>query len=128
MDTTSDQKTWVVKVRTWREKRETDPASSSGNKTVEKFEELLKRAEALIEQTQHLYQSYLKGMDDQHPRLKRQQLEELMGQLANLPKPSPVSRFRYSTLVARFTQNRERWDRLMKDLETGRIQRPRRAA
>jgi len=88
-----------------------------------KLDELLQRAEPLIEQLNNLYAIYFAGVEKLPPNERRQQLEALMSQLSVMHKPNPTYRFRVDTLVTRFVTYKDRWDKLLKDLESGKLKR-----
>jgi hypothetical protein len=90
------------KRRREREDEEDEKASSNSKGTSlsvahEKFDELITRAEPIIEQLNHLYQM--------------------------MPKSTPAAQFRYSSLQAQYTTYKERWEKMMKDLEAGKLKR-----
>ncbi len=89
-----------------------------------KVRALMKRAEQLVEQTQNLYQQYFAGIEKFPPRDRRNALEYTMTQLFYLAKTTPNIRFRYGNLLSKFQTHRDRWDRMLKDYESGKLRRP----
>jgi hypothetical protein len=98
-----------------------DEASRERADPGAKIEELLHRAEPMIEQINNLYNMFVAGVERLPPTERRKTLEELMMMLQNMQKPNATYQFRVSTLNIRFVTMRERWDRLMRDLESGKI-------
>jgi hypothetical protein len=94
-------------------------ALDKGDGSVERFLELLGRAEPLIEQVNALYNQYLSGVERRAPAERRQQLDQLMMTLQTMSKPTQALQFRFNTLNASYATFRERWDRMCKDLESG---------
>jgi hypothetical protein len=89
----------------------------------EKVDELILRAEPMIDQIQGLYNQYLSGIEKHPPNERRKQLEQLMYTLQLVSKPTAGLQFRYQTLNAKYVSYRERWDKVLKDLEDGKIKR-----
>ena len=88
-----------------------------------KIDELVERAEPLIEQVNSLYGMYLSGLEKLPPNERRRQLETLMTQLLQMHKPNSAYKFRIETVNAKFNLFREKWDRIIRDLESGKIKR-----
>ena len=88
-----------------------------------KFDEMMARAEPMVEQLNHLYKSFTLGLDKIPPNVKRRQLDQLMVALLSIQKINATYRFRFETLNAKYLAHRDRWDRMMKDLESGKIKR-----
>ena len=87
--------------------------------TMKKLYLFMRRTNPLIDQINQNYRAYVQGVEDFLPRVKRGQLDELMKVMTNLPKSTPQSRFRYVNLQQKFIAFRDKWDRLVKDLESG---------
>lgn len=81
------------------------------------------RAETMIDQINHLYQMYLAGVERTAPLERRKQLNELIAQMQNIPKPTPAASFRYTMIKSKYSSHCERWDRIMKEIESGKIKR-----
>jgi len=97
------------------------PGSIGGDS--EQLASLIERAEPLIEQLNNLYNQYIVGAEQRPPLERRKQLDQLMMTVQMMGKPTPTMQFRASTLTQRYTVNRERWDKMIKDLESGKIKR-----
>lgn len=91
--------------------------------TPEQSREMMDRADVTIEQLNNLYNSFATGIEMMPPIEKRKQLENLMASLQGSGIVVPAIKFRLSQLVAKFHAHRDRWDRMMKDIESGKIKR-----
>ena len=91
--------------------------------TTDKLNELVQKAEPMIEQLTHLYNQFMAGAEKFPPIEKRKQLEEVMNRIHLMSKPTAAIQYRCQTLLAHFQANRDRWDRLIKDLESGKLKR-----
>lgn len=85
--------------------------------------ELMARAEPMIEQLNNLYNMYVAGVEKRPPLEKRSQLDALVTQLNNVHKATSAQQFRWQTFYNHYQTNRDRWTKLMKDLEDGKIKR-----
>ncbi len=110
---TGDSRRWGVETAATPEKE---------NNSV-KIDGLLKRIEPLLEQVNNLYNLFATGVERLPPREKRKQLETWIANLQATPKANPTYAFKVTTLVNRFATFRDRWDRLVRDLESGKIKR-----
>ncbi len=97
--------------------------SKSGSLPSEKLDELLQRAEPMIEQLNNLYAMFFSGVEARAPIERRKNLDQLMYTLQLTAKPTSAMQFRYNTLYNHFMVMRDKWDRMMKDLENGKIRR-----
>jgi hypothetical protein len=97
--------------------------SKSGDVAIDRLVECFQRSEPMIEQLNNLYNQYIAGVDTHPPIERRKQLDQMMALLQGMAKPGPAYQFRYMTLNASYVTHRERWDRLMKDLESGKLKR-----
>lgn len=88
-----------------------------------KIDELILRGEPMIEQVNNLYVQYVAGVERLPPNERRKQLDQLMSQLQVIQKPNATYSFRINTLYTRYVTMRDRWDKLIKDLESGKIHR-----
>ena len=98
---------------------------SAPNKELlgEKLDDLLARAEPLVEQLNNLYNIYASGAELNPPIERRKNLEQVMVTLQMMPKPTPGALYKYTAIQGKFQTYRNRWDKLMKDLESGKIRR-----
>jgi hypothetical protein len=71
-------------------------------------------AEVMIERLNNLYNQFFTGIEKRPPIEPRSKLENLMMSLAQSAKATPQVKFRYQTLLSRFSVHKDRWERLMK--------------
>ena len=90
---------------------------------VEKLVELMERVEPLIDQLNALYQMYITGVESRPPTERRLNLDQIMTTLGLMAKPSASYQFRFQTILQSYHVHKDRWDRMCKDLETGKIKR-----
>lgn len=83
--------------------------------------ELMNRAEIMIDQIQNLYNMYVAGLERLPPTSQRKQLDDVVTKIMASPKPTPALLFRVNQFNAKFSLYREKWDKLMKDIEAGRV-------
>ena len=88
-----------------------------------KLDELLRRAEPLIAQINGSYNQYVAGVEINPPIDRRLQLDQMILTLQMMAKPTAAYRFRYGGVLATYNAFRIRWDKLILDLESGKIQR-----
>jgi hypothetical protein len=88
-----------------------------------RIDEMIARAEPLIDQVNALYNLYLAGTERLPPNERRNHLDQLMTTITQVAKPTAAVRFRASGLQHTYQQHKERWDRMMRDLESGKIKR-----
>lgn len=96
-----------------------------------KLDDLIKRADVLIEQLNHLYKMFATGIELRAPIERRSQLEQVMLSIQMANKPTPATLFRWSSIQSRYLVHKDKWDKTLKDIESGKIKRtagPRRAA
>jgi ABC-type phosphate transport system auxiliary subunit len=87
----------------------------------QKLEEILERAETMIDQVHNLYRMFLVGVERIPPVERRKQLNQLMDTAALMGKATAAQRFRFSAIQSRYTAHTEQWDRMLKNLEAGKI-------
>ena len=97
---------------------------STGDPAIDKLLELFARAEPLIDQVNALYGQYIAGVESLPPLERRGQLDQLMLTLQTIHKPTAAYQFRFNSLQASYLSHRDRWDRMCKNLESGKITRP----
>ncbi len=88
-----------------------------------KIDELLARATPLIEQVNALYNQYIAGVESRPPLERRKHLDQVMQTLQSMAKPTATLQFRSSNLQSSYMTHKDRWDRMMKDLESGKLNR-----
>ncbi len=90
---------------------------------TEKLLELMDRAQPLIVKTHNLYNMYRTGALEVPPNESRKQLDTLLETISLMAKPTEALRFRYNSLHSRYVTHRDRWDKLVKGVESGLIKR-----
>jgi hypothetical protein len=90
---------------------------------VHKLDELFSNIPVILEQLQNLYNQYIAGVEKKPPLERRKVLENLIAQMVALPKTTPAQQFRYNSVYSSYQSHKERWDRMIKDLESGKIRR-----
>jgi hypothetical protein len=100
-------------------------AGTSSNKEAlgEKLDDLLLRADPLIEQLNNLYNIYVSGAEQIPPTERRKNIDQIMVTLQMISKPTPGALYKYTAIHAKYESYRNRWDKMMKDLESGKLKR-----
>jgi hypothetical protein len=91
--------------------------------TAGRFEDLIQEAPILIEQLNHLYNQFRTGLLTLPPNEKRGRLAHIIKMLIIAPKPTPTNRFQFSSVLASYDSHCLRWDKMLSDLESGKIKR-----
>ena len=86
---------------------------------LEKLSELLERATPLIEQVNSMYNQYRCGVDKRPPNERRATLDQVINSLQFMRKPTASARFRVRQVISKFLAYKDRWDRVMAMMETG---------
>lgn len=81
---------------------------------------LMDQIEPLLEQVNTLYRQYEVGVERRPPVEQKSRLDTLFKQLTNFAKATPALRFRFNTIEQRYTTMRDRWERIIKNTESGR--------
>ena len=97
-----------------------DEPSSGPDQNIDR---LLERGEPMIDQLNNLYNQFMAGVERAPPIAQRKQLDELFNSISQLPKNTPALRFRYDNVYSKYRTFRDRWDKLMRDLEDGKARR-----
>lgn len=103
------------------EEAQNDPAAPTAGSI--KLDELMTRAEPLIEQVNSLYSQFMNGTERAPPNERRRQLDQLMTTIMMMHKPTPTQRFRATGVMYTYQQYKDRWERMIRDLESGKIKR-----
>lgn len=90
-----------------------------------KLDQLLEQAGPLIEQLNNLYNQYFAGAERNPPNERRKHLDQIMASIQLTHKPTAAIQFRCQTVHSAYITARDRWDRMLKDLETGKLKRTR---
>ncbi len=83
--------------------------------------ELMDQIEPMIDQLNTMYQQYIAGVDDLPPKERRTLLDSRIFKLVEAVKATPALRFRFNTIENRYISYRDRWDKQLKDFESGKI-------
>jgi hypothetical protein len=83
----------------------------------------MQRADVLIDQLSNLYNMYVAGVEKAPPTEKRKQLDQIIQTLTYSGKPTPSLIFKCGSMVSRYSTHKEKWDRMLKGLETGMLKR-----
>lgn len=82
---------------------------------------MIARADMMLEQVQHLFNMYVAGIEMTPPHTQRKQLQDLYQKVVTAPKNSTNILFRANQFVTKYNMYHDRWERLMKDIETGKV-------
>ncbi len=85
--------------------------------------EIIQQLEVMMDQLNNLYNQYFAGSEKRAPIEKRKQLNSLLQKLQDAPKTTLQARFRANTMLTRCQSQMERWDKLLRKLETGALRR-----
>jgi hypothetical protein len=86
---------------------------------VEKLTELVNRAIPLIEQVNSLYNQYRNGAEKRAPLERRSQLDQVIQSIQLMRKPTESQRFQVRQIVSKYLSYKDRWDRMLRAMETG---------
>jgi hypothetical protein len=89
------------------------------------FSDLVREIPTVIEQLNHLYSQFISGVVNLPPREVRGRLDQMMVLLTNMAKPTPASRFHFQSVQSSYVTHCERWDKMMRGLESGKVKRVR---
>ena len=71
------------------------------------------------------YEQYFLGMEKREPLALRKEVETLIRQYTNVPINNTMYKFRFNTLVARFTSYSQQWNRILRLMDEGKYTRER---
>jgi hypothetical protein len=100
--------------------------SSAGQTHLNQQRELIlaiENCEVFIDKVQNLWTQYLSGIEKFPPHTHAKQLEDMVTGLNKLDKPLAQDRFKLQNFLSKYAAYKDRWDRLVKDLEAGKIKR-----
>lgn len=83
--------------------------------------ELINRAEIMMEQIQNLYNMYIAGLERIPPTVQRRQLDDVILKITTAAKPTAALLFRVNQFNAKVSLYREKWDKLLRDVEAGKV-------
>ena len=87
------------------------------------FRDAMEKIEPMIEQVNNLYSQFIHGIERKIPTERRGQLERLIDKTAKQAKPAAL-RFKWQAILARFNTHKDRWDRLTREVESGKLKLP----
>lgn len=99
-------------------KRENEKSSEL---TSEKLDDLIQRAEPMIDQLNNLYNMFAVGVERLAPMERRKQLDQIMLAIQMTSKSTPASLFKYRAIQSRYFSHKEKWEKILKDMENGKI-------
>lgn len=101
--------------------RPTDDPNAPSEDYIKKLVELMERAEPLIHQINGSYNMWMQGVERNPPRDRQAQLDRMMETLTMMAKPTPAYRFKFQNIQATYNMFRQKWERLIADIESGKI-------
>jgi len=105
------------------EMRKIDPNAKVGNGTTtdQVLIELLTKCDMMMEQITNLYGMWIQGMERMPPKTQRSHLEDLILKVQAAPKPTANLRFRVAEFNNKYSTYKDKWERILKDVESGKI-------
>lgn len=82
---------------------------------------IIEKASVMIEQIQNLYTMYVAGMEKTPPVTHRKQLDDLVVRITQAGKPTAAIKFQVQQFLTKYSTYVDKWDRLHKDIEAGRV-------
>ncbi|MBL7715626.1 MAG: hypothetical protein JNL01_09175 [Bdellovibrionales bacterium] len=100
-------------------------ATDTGGKAVgeDKLLQLLEQVPQVIEQVNNLYQQFFSGVERVPPTERRKQLDQMALSIQMTPKVNAGLQFKANTVYQAYQSAKDRWDRMLKDLESGKLKR-----
>lgn len=83
--------------------------------------DLISKAEIMIDQVQNLYHMYTSGLERLPPITQRKLLDDLATKILAAPKLSASASFRANSFTTKMQTYRDKWDKIMRDVESGKI-------
>jgi len=87
--------------------------------TPKEFEILLSDAEIQLSRIKHLYEQYFQGIERIEPQIPRKQFDRSLHQLRKTKPRNTALRFRFQTLIQRYTTLQTYWRRIARQIEEG---------
>lgn len=105
------------------EMRKIDPDAKIGKGTTsdQVLIELIGKCEILLEQITNLYGMWIQGFERTPPITQRSHLEDLVLKIRSASQPSANLRFRVAEFQTKFSTYKDKWERILKDVESGKI-------
>jgi hypothetical protein len=105
------------------EMKKIDPEAKIGASTTSDkiLIELVTKCEVIMEQITNLYGMWIQGMERTPPIVQRRHLDDLILKIHAAPKPTTNLKFRIAEFHTRHGTFKDKWDRILKDVESGKI-------
>jgi hypothetical protein len=87
--------------------------------TPKEFEIMLADAEVQLSRLKHLYEQWFQGIERIEPQIPRKQFERTMHALRKVQPRNTALRFRFQTLLQRYTTMQTYWRRIGRQIEEG---------
>ncbi|MBY0471824.1 hypothetical protein K2X30_11715 [bacterium] len=94
------------------------------SQTITRIKDMVGQAEQMVQQVHQLYMQYQTGAERLPPNVRRRQLDQLMESLNTMGKPTNAIQFRFRTLFNTYKTYADRWDRIVRKVESGDFKRP----
>ena len=87
--------------------------------TPKEFEILLSDAEVQLSRVKHLYEQWFQGIERIEPQIPRKQFDRQLHVLRKIQPRNTALRFRFNTLIQRYTTLQTYWRRVGRQIEEG---------
>jgi len=87
--------------------------------TPKEFEIMLSDAEVQLSRIKHLYEQWFQGLERIEPQIARKQFDRLLHELRKQQPRNTGLRFRFQTLIQRYTTLQTYWKRIGRQIEEG---------
>lgn len=87
--------------------------------TPKEFEILLSDAEIQLSRIKHLYEQWFQGIERIEPQIPRKQFDRVVHELRKTKPRNTALRFRFQTLIQRYTTLQTYWRRIGRQIEEG---------
>ncbi|MGB5812900.1 MAG: MXAN_5187 C-terminal domain-containing protein [Polyangiales bacterium] len=87
--------------------------------TPQEFEIALHDAEIQLSRIKHLYEQYFQGIERIEPQISRKQFDRALHRLRKYQPRNTALRFRFQTLIQRYTTLQTYWRRIARQIEEG---------
>jgi len=87
--------------------------------TPKEFEIMLSDAEVQLSRIKHLYEQWFQGIERIEPQIPRKQFDRKLHELRKVKPRNTALRFRFQTLIQRYTTLQTYWRRIGRQIEEG---------
>ena len=87
--------------------------------TPKEFEIMLSDAEVQLSRIKHLYEQWFQGIERIEPQIPRKQFDRRLHELRKVKPRNTALRFRFQTLIQRYTTLQTYWRRIGRQIEEG---------